>query len=69
MDGFTGTLDTCWVDNLLMMEGIASTFKGKLDKMTKDAGGKLDDYSVSPKFRQILLHRGYELTKKIFFVY
>ena len=20
MDGFTGTLDTCWVDNLLMME-------------------------------------------------
>ena len=37
--------------------------------MTKDAGGKLDDYSVSPKFRQNLLHRGYELTKKIFFVY
>ena len=67
MDGFTGTLDTCWVDNLLMMEGIASTFKGKLDKMTKDTGGKFDDYSISPKFRQILLYRGYELTKKIFF--
>ena len=52
-----------------MMKGIANTFKGKLDKMTKDAGGKFDDYSISPKFRQILLHRGYELTKKDFFVY
>ena len=50
-----------------MMKGIASIFKGKLDKMTKDAGGKFDDYSISPKFRQILLHRGYELTKKDFF--
>ena len=24
--------------------------------MIKDAGGKFDDYSISPKIRQILLH-------------
>ena len=29
------------------------------------AGSKYDDYSISPKIRQILLHWGYELTKKI----
>ena len=29
--------------------------------------GNYDDYSVSPKIRQILLHWGYELTKKDFF--
>ena len=36
-------------------------------KMIKDAGSKFDDYSISPKIRQILLHWGYELTKKHFF--
>ena len=25
-------------------------------KMIKDASGKIDDYSVSPKIRQVLLH-------------
>ena len=49
-------------------KGIASRFKGKLVKMIKDAGGKFDDYSISPKIRQILLHWGYELTEKDFFV-
>ena len=34
--------------------------------MIKDAGGKFKDYSISPKFRQILLHWGYELTEKYF---
>ena len=34
--------------------------------MIRDAGIKFDDYSVSPKIRQILLHWGYELTKKDF---
>ena len=29
-------------------------------KMIKGAGTKYDDYSISPKIRQILLHRGYE---------
>ena len=34
--------------------------------MIRDAGSKFDDYSISPKIRQILLHWGYELTKKDF---
>ena len=42
-------------------------FRGKLVKMIKDAGSKFDDYSNSPKIRQILLHWGYELTEKDFF--
>ena len=32
--------------------------------MMKDVGGKFDDYPVSPKIRQMLLHWGYELTEK-----
>ena len=36
--------------------------------MSKDAGSKYDDYSISPKIRQILLHCGYELTEKEFFI-
>ena len=31
--------------------------------MIKNAGAKFDDYSVSPKTRQILLHWGYELVE------
>ena len=34
--------------------------------MIKDARSKCDDYSISPKIRQILLHGGYELTEKDF---
>ena len=34
--------------------------------MIKNSGSKFDDYSVSPKIRQILLHWGYELTEKDF---
>ena len=40
----------------------------KLVKMIRDAGSKFDDYSISPKIRQILLHWGYELTEKDFFI-
>ena len=36
--------------------------------MIKDAGSKYDDYSMSPKVRQILLHWGYKLTEKGFFI-
>ena len=43
-----------------------SGFRGILVKMIRDAGSKFDDYSISPKIRQILLHWGYELTKKDF---
>ena len=47
-----------------------SRFRGEDDelvKMIKDAHSKFDDYSISPKIRQILLHLGYELTEKSFF--
>ena len=44
-------------------KGIATRFKGKLVRMIKDANSTFDDYSISPKIRQILLHWGYELTK------
>ena len=36
-------------------------------EMIKDAGSKFNDYSVSPKIRQILLDWGYELAEKDFF--
>ena len=45
---------------------IVSIFRGKLVKMIKNSGSKYDDYSISLKIRQILLHWGYELTKKDF---
>ena len=45
---------------------IVSRFRGKLVKMIKNAGSKFDDYLISPKIRQILLHWGYELTEKVF---
>ena len=35
--------------------------------MIRDAGSKFDDYSISLKIRQILLHCGHELTEKDFF--
>ena len=47
---------------------IVSRFQGKLVKMIKDAESKFDDYSNSPKIRQILLHWGYELTGKDIFI-
>ena len=34
--------------------------------MIRDAGSKFDDYSISPKIRQILLHWGYELKYDFF---
>ena len=46
---------------------IVSRFRGKLVQMIKDTSSKFDDYSISPKMRQILLHWGYELTEKDFF--
>ena len=35
--------------------------------MIKDACSKFDNYSISPKIRQILLHWGYGLTEKEIF--
>ena len=34
--------------------------------MIKNSVSKDDDFSISPKIRQILLHWSYELTKKDF---
>ena len=34
--------------------------------MIKVGDSKFDDYWISPKIRQILLHWGYELTEKDF---
>ena len=45
---------------------IVSRFGSKLVKIIRDADSKFDDYSISPKIRQILLHWGYELTEKYF---
>ena len=42
---------------------IVSRFKGKLAKMIKDANSRFDDYSTSPKIRQILIHSSYELVE------
>ena len=46
---------------------IVSRFRGKLVKMIKDAGSEFNDYSISPKIRQVLLHWGSELTEEDFF--
>ena len=37
---------------------IVTRFKSKSVKMIKDANSRFDDYSISPKIRQILLHWG-----------
>ena len=49
------------------MEKIVSRFRGKLVKMIRNAGSKYDDYSISPKIRQVLLHWGCKLRRKDFF--
>ena len=51
------------------MEKKLSRFKGKLVKMIKMTNSKLDDYSISPKIRQVLLHWGYELAERDSFIY
>ena len=40
------------------LKGIVSRFTGKRDKMMKDVHGKFDDYSISPKIKQISFHWG-----------
>ena len=43
-----------------------SRFRGKLVKIIRNADSKYDDFSISPKIRQIVLHWTYELTGKDF---
>ena len=73
MDGFNGILDTFQEEDLQMIldkqrdqKKIIGRFKGKLVKIIKDSGSKFDDYSISPKIRQILLHWDYEFGKYFF---
>ena len=71
MDGFSSTLDTGQVEDLQMMKDKLVDGKKLLVgfvMMIKDAGSKFDDYSILPKIRQFLLHWGYELTEKDFFI-
>ena len=63
MVGFSGILGTGQVedqkmkkDKLIDGNKIVSRFRGKLVKMIRNADSKYDDYSISPKIRQILLH-------------
>ena len=55
------------IKDKLIDEKIVSRLRGELVKRIKDANSKFDDYSISSKIRQILLHRSYELTEKDFF--
>ena len=50
------------------MEKIMCRFRAKLVKIIKDAGNKFEDYSILSKIRQILLHWGYELTEKDYYI-
>ena len=52
----------------MFYKSILVEIRGKLVKMIKHAGSKFDDYSISLKVRQIILHLGCELTKKDFFI-
>ena len=63
MVGFSGILGTGQVEDQKMIKDklidgkeIVSRFRGKLVEMIRDVGSKFDDYSFSPKIRQILLH-------------
>ena len=70
MVGFSGIVGRRSKDDkrqIKRWKKIASRFRVKLLKMIRDAGSRFDDYSISLKIRQILLHWGYELTEKNFF--
>ena len=73
MVGFSSILGIGQVENQKMIKDklidgkkIVNRFRGKLVKMIKNSCSKYDDYSISPKIRQILLHWDYELTEKNF---
>ena len=75
INGFSGISDTDWIEDLQMIKDklidgkkVMGRFKGKLVKIIKEAGSKFDDYSISPKIRQILLYWGYEFTEKSFVI-
>ena len=53
------------------MERNCKRFEDKFVKTIKDVNGRFDDYSISPKVRQISLHWGYELVGNdlLWFIY
>ena len=73
MVGFSGILGTGYVEDWKMIIGKLMDGKklwvglGELVKMIRDAGSKFNDYSVSPKTKQILLHWSCKLTEEDFF--
>ena len=48
-------------------KSIVSRFKSILVKIIKNKGAKFNDYPISPKIRQILLHWGYEFVENDLF--
>ena len=71
MVGFSGILGIGQVeDQNMIKDKLIDGKKLLVDlevKMIKNSGSKYDDYSISAKIRQILLHWGYELTEKVFY--
>ena len=67
MVGFSDILGRSFKDNKRQInrwKKIVSRFRGILVKTIRDAGSKFDDYSITPKIRQILLQQDYKLTEK-----
>ena len=58
MVGFNGILDIGQVEDQKTnrWKKTVCRFRGKLVKMIKNSDSKFDNYSISPKIRQILLH-------------
>ena len=52
MVGFSDILDIGWVEDIQMIKD--KQLDGK--ELIKDVNDRFDDYSISPKIRQILLH-------------
>ena len=65
MVGFSGISGTGYIEDRKMMKDklidwkFVSRFRDKLVEMIKDTDSKFNDYSISLKTRQILLHWGY----------
>ena len=48
-------------------KGIVTRFKSILVKIIKNKDAKFNDYSISPKIRQVVLYWGYELVESDLF--
>lgn len=59
-----GPNDEWEIKRWLGVAGPKGRFKRNLINQIKKAGKKYDDYSVSPKIRQTLLHWSYQITEK-----